>query len=263
MSTSAHETPLPADRTPILTIDGHTATLQFCRPSQHNRIDPDDLAVLMDAFETIDRHPELRALVVTGTGSKTFSSGYTLQSVHTLAANGITFGMVIDRLEDLSIPTVCALNGSVYGGATDVALACDFRVGVTGSRLVMPATRIGLHYYPGGMRRYVERLGADTAKRLFLLGQPVPADMLERLGYLHERVAPEELAGRVSAIVEQITAGAPTVMRSMKRHINAIARGIYDEAAIQEAYIRSMRSEDLQEGLAALKEKRPPQFTGR
>ncbi len=262
MSQSASETPLSDDRTPILTISGHTATLQFCRPSQHNRIDPDDLGVLMAAFDTIDRTTDLRVLMVTGTGSKTFSSGYTLQAVHTLAADGITFGMVVDRLEDLSIPTVCALNGSVYGGATDIALACDFRIGVTGSRLVMPATRIGLHYYPGGMRRYVERLGADTARRLFLLGQPVAADMLERLGYLHELVAPEHLAERVEAVMQQLAAGAPTVMRSMKRHINAIGRGIYDEAAIQEAYLRSMRSDDLQEGLAALKEKRPPRFTG-
>jgi enoyl-CoA hydratase/carnithine racemase len=262
MTTDVPATPPDADGSPQLSIEDTIATLRLCRPSQHNRIDPSDLEVLMKAFETIDRASGLRALIVTGTGSRTFSSGYTLQAVNSLSANGVTFGQVVDRLENLSIPTVCALNGSVYGGATDIALACDFRIGVTGSRLVMPATRIGLHYYPGGMRRYVERLGLDTAKRLFLLGEPVDAVTLERLGYLNLLVEPDELPARAQAMARTLAAGAPTVMRSMKKHLNAIARGLFDEAGIQEANARSQRSSDLREGLAALAEKRPPRFTG-
>ncbi len=262
------EVPVPPPRgefddgPPWLSIDGQIATIRFCRPSQHNRIDPEDLAVLMAHFDQIDRTESLRALVVTGTGTRTFSSGYTLSAVSSLSANGITFGMVVNRLEDLSIPTVCGLNGSVYGGATDIALACDFRLGVTGSRLVMPATRIGLHYYAGGMRRYVERLGLNTAKRLFLLGQPIPAEELLRLGYLHDLVETAQFGDHLHTMAEQLAAGAPAVMRSMKKHLNAISRGIYDEATIQDANIRSMRSNDLKEGLAALKEKRAPDFKG-
>ena len=64
--------------------------------------------------------------------------------------------------------TVAALHGGVYGGATDLALACDFRVGAHGIDMFMPAARLGLHYYRSGLERYVSRLGLDNAKRLFL-----------------------------------------------------------------------------------------------
>ena len=77
----------------------------------------------------------------------------------------------------------------MFGGATDLALACDFRVGVHGMVLRMPAARIGLHYYPSGLRRYVSRLGVSAAKRLFLLAETLPADELLRIGYLDRCVA--------------------------------------------------------------------------
>ena len=73
---------------------------------------------------------------------------------------------MLDRLERFPLPTVCAMNGSVYGGATDLALCCDLRIGVRGSRMLMPASRFGLHYYPGGLRRYVGTLGLAAAKKL-------------------------------------------------------------------------------------------------
>ena len=69
-----------------------------------------------------------------------------------------------------ALPTICALNGGVYGGSTDMALSCDFRIGVEGITMFMPAARLGLHYYAGGMRRYVARLGLGAAKKLFLTG---------------------------------------------------------------------------------------------
>lgn len=248
---------------PIFTRDGPRATIRLARPREHNRMDPTDLPVLMAHFDRIEADPSIRVLIVTGTGEKTFSSGYTLGALTGIAADAVTFDAMVDRLEDLPLPTIAALNGSVYGGATDLALACDFRIGVTGSRLSMPASRIGLHYYPSGMRRYVERLGLGAAKRLFLLGEHIPCEQLERWGYLDQLVAPAELARTVDRWVDQLVAGQPTVMRAMKRHANNIARGTFDRAAIERDYTASLESADLQEGLTAHAEKRAPRFTGR
>ncbi|MFC7539095.1 hypothetical protein ACFQU2_05965 [Siccirubricoccus deserti] len=74
---------------------------------------------------------------------------------------------MINRLEMLTIPTVARLHGGVYGGSTDLALACDFRVGVTPSTVMfMPAARIGVHYYESGLRRYVS-VSASTTPSAF------------------------------------------------------------------------------------------------
>jgi enoyl-CoA hydratase len=248
--------------TPLLELTGPIAQIRLNRPREHNRIDPADLAVLIAHFDRIEGDTEVRALIITGTGDKTFSSGYTLSQVAQLSEEMVPFDRMVDHLESLRVPTVAALNGSVYGGATDLALACDFRVGVAGSRLLMPASRIGLHYYPSGMRRYVERLGLSAAKQLLLLGDAVSSDQLAQWGFFAALVAPGELYLRARALAEQLASGAPAVVQSMKRHLNAIGRGDYDEAAIRAAYLRSLRSADLQEGLAALAEKRTPRFTG-
>lgn len=248
---------------PLLRIDGACATIRLNRPREHNRLDPSDLPVLVSHFAAVESDPAIRVLVITGTGEKTFSSGYTLTALTEFGKESVTFPAMLDRLEELAVPTICAMNGSVYGGATDMALACDFRVGVQGTRFVMPASRIGLHYYSGGMRRYVERLGLNAAKRLFLLGQPTPAEELDRVGFFDRLVPRADFQTAVNAMIEMLEDGAPTVIRSMKKHLNLIARGEYHPAAIDEAQAASVRSEDIREGLAALNEKRKPRFTGR
>ena len=90
----------------------------------------------------------------------------------------------MDRLEAMHMPTLCALNGGVYGGATDMALACDFRLGVRGMRFFMPAARFGLHYYPSGLRRYTQKVSPSFAKRAFLLSEDFTDEDLLRVGYL-------------------------------------------------------------------------------
>src|ERR687893_246892 len=82
---------------------------------------------------------------------------------------------MVDRLEAVRVPTIARLQGGVYGGATDLALACDFRIGHEGIEMVMPAGRLGVHYYASGLRRYVSRLGLNTAKRLFLTAERLDA----------------------------------------------------------------------------------------
>jgi enoyl-CoA hydratase/carnithine racemase len=126
--------------TVLLAVDGPRATITLNDPAKHNRLDPDGLDLLMAAVETADANPDVRVTVVTGAGEKTFCSGYDLGSIPASGQkpesnNGTghkdsAFENVMDRIEAMRMPTLCALNGSVYGGATDMALACDFRLGV-------------------------------------------------------------------------------------------------------------------------------------
>jgi enoyl-CoA hydratase/carnithine racemase len=236
--------------TPILDIDGARATITLNRPAEHNRIDPADLAVLLDYLAQVQNDPGIRVLVVTGTGERSFSSGYTIQALRDQLDD--RFERLLDTLENLPLPVICALNGSVYGGATDLALCCDFRLGVRGSRFIMPAAKIGLHYYPGGIRRYVTRLGLSAAKKLFLTALPIDADEMLRVGFLTELVAPDMLDAEVTRYVDALVACAPEVVRSMKGFLNQTAEGKVDVAALRAAYDKSLTSQELADRIAAL-----------
>lgn len=259
------EDPSREGSAPSLTVEGRTATLMLNRPELHNRLSPADLAAIDAALTAADRDRSLRALVLTARG-RSFCSGFDIGSLGKAAGTGQeegrAFERLADRLERFRLPTVCALNGSVYGGATDLALACDFRLGVAGMTLLMPAARLGLHYYRGGLQRYVSRLGVSAAKRLFLLAEPQDAATLLRIGYLDEVLADgEQLDARVQALVDVLSQRAPGAVQAMKAALNDIARGDADLAAIEAASLAHPGSAELAEGRAAWLEKRAPQFS--
>ncbi|HSS71563.1 MAG TPA: enoyl-CoA hydratase/isomerase family protein [Casimicrobiaceae bacterium] len=239
---------------PSLNIAGAVATIRFERPSEHNRIDPDDIVVLRRHLDKIAATAGVRVVVFTGSGSKTFSSGFTVGAI--LERLDRSFEDLLDAVERFPLPTLCALNGSVYGGATDLALACDFRVGVRGTGMFMPAARFGLHYYPGGLRRFVAALGPAQAKRIFLTAQTLRAEEMLRIGFLTELVARSKLEARVAEYVAAITECEPAVVKSMKRQMNALAAGDREAGGSRQDYERSLASEELKRRLSALAKRR-------
>ena len=254
-----------APSVPLLDVVGARATVRLNRPKHLNRLQPDDLDALVKLFDRIEGDSAIRVLVLTGTG-RAFSSGYDLGSIAERAANaqeqtaGSAFELVVNRLEDLAVPTICRINGGVYGGSTDLALACDFRIGVDSCEMFMPAARLGLHYYKSGIRRYVSRLGLDNAKRLFLTAERIGAPEMLRIGYLTAMAAPEALDEEVDKLAAVLAANAPLAMAGMKRAINEFARGALDEEAADRRHRDSMRSAEINEGIRAFAEKRPPKF---
>jgi enoyl-CoA hydratase len=250
---------------PLLHVEGARATIRLNRPKHLNRLQADDLDVLKKLFDGIEADPAIRVLVLTGTG-RAFSSGYDLGSITERAATaqeqtaGSAFEVMVNRLEDLALPTICRLNGGVYGGSTDLALACDFRIGVDSCEMFMPAARLGLHYYKSGIQRYVSRLGLDNAKRLFLTAERIGAAEMLRIGYLTAMVPAEALDEEVDKLATVLAGNAPIAMRGMKRAINEFARGKLDEQSADQRHRDSMRSAEIKEGVKAFAEKRPPRF---
>jgi enoyl-CoA hydratase len=253
---------------PVVSLAEGRAVVQLNRPREHNRLEPADLGVLRHTFGRIDADPAIRVLILTGTG-KSFSSGFHIGALaDRLAGKGGVdedrngFERMVDRLEALRVPTIAALNGSVYGGATDLALACDFRIGVEDMRLVMPAARLGIVYYESGIRRYVTRLGVAAAKRLFLTAQPIDAAELLHIGYLDELVAAEDLLPRAEALAATLAANAPLAVAGLKRAINELTAGTLDREALAAVRTRCAASADHVEGVRAWAEKRTPAFKG-
>ena len=248
---------------PSLSIAGMVATIRLNRPAVHNRIEPADLVALGGILDTIEADRGVRAVILTSCG-QSFSSGFHIGELRPgEGQNDSAFGRLADRLEGLRQPTICALNGGVYGGSTDLALACDFRIGVPGMAMFMPAARLGLHYYPSGLRRYVSRLGLNAAKRLFLTAEKLEAEELLRIGFLTEIAQSGALQARAAALASTLAANAPLAVQGMKAALNGIARGDMDAGAVAATIGQVRESEDLREGKAAWMEKRAPIFTGR
>lgn len=157
---------------PLLSVQGSVATITLNRPAHRNRLERADLHALLRHFAHIDADPSIRVLKLSantqGQPRPVFCAGFHIGSFDSDTEDQGLFERVADALAMLRPVTVCALNGSVYGGATDLMLACDLCVALAGIEFRMPAAALGLHYYPSGLQRYVARLGLSGAKRAFL-----------------------------------------------------------------------------------------------
>jgi enoyl-CoA hydratase/carnithine racemase len=216
----------------------------------------------MGYLENLIAEEQARVLVLTGAGDKTFCAGASLQQLDSGQISGEAFQAVTDRLAHLPIPTICALNGNVFGGGVEMALSCDFRVGIEGTRMRVPAAAIGLCYPLSGINRFVERLGVNLAKRILVASEEFDAEAMFEVGFLDHLVLPAQLESKTEAMAQHIAGLAPLAVRAMKQILQQAAEGAIDgEAADQLARI-CLESEDLQEGFQAKREKRAPRFKG-
>lgn len=247
---------------PRLTLSGPVATIEFSRPEMANRLSPDDLDALNRHIAAVNEQTNILVLQIAAQG-KYFCSGYDIASLGRAdAPSSLYFGQTVDRLEQARPITIAKIQGGIYGGGTDLALACDFRIGSQESNMFMPATRLGLHFYPGGLKRYITRLGLNQAKRLFLTAEKIDASEMLRIGFLTDLVPAIELDTKTHALIETLTQMAPIPLLGVKHHLNQIAHGHCDEQAIDALVRLSEQSNDLREGVLAFKEKRTPKFNG-
>jgi enoyl-CoA hydratase len=250
------------DTSPVLMIEGVIATIRLCNPHYANRLSPSDLGIIQAHIQTVNHTPEVLVLRFIAEG-KYFCSGYDISSLAAESApSSLYFGETVDLIEQARPVTIASINGGVYGGGTDLCLACDFRVGSTTANMFMPAAKLGLHFYPGGMVRYITRLGLNQAKRLFLTAEKIDAQEMCDIGFLTELVESEGLISRVDALSAQLASMAPLALLGIKKHLNLIVRGHVDAVAIEHAVLHSEKSDDIKEGAAAWKDKRPAIFKG-
>lgn len=252
---------------PGLTVDGNVATLSLRRPARLNRLSGADLIELQHHCEAIDAQPDIRVVVLTadteGQAHPVFSAGYDVSGFDGADHDPLLFERTIDMVAQLRPVVIAGLNGSVYGGATDLVLACDLRVGLPNLTWRMPACALGLHYYLSGLRRYVDAFGPDRARQLFLTANPVSSEQLHHWGVLMELVAADVWSQRLNALAQQVVQLAPLAAQGTKASVRELAAGQGDEAVLRERERRCADSEDFREGRQAMAERRPPVFKGR
>jgi enoyl-CoA hydratase/carnithine racemase len=248
--------------TVLFDTQGAIARITINNPARHNSLGERELTAIRESVEVVDADHAIRVLIVTGSGEETFCAGAALDQLGSGKISGDLFQQTTDRIAAARVPTICALNGNVFGGGVELALSCDFRIGVEGSRLKVPAARIGLCYPLSGINRFVERLGVNLAKRILVAAEEFSAEDMVRIGFLDNLVPPTSLAFHADDLAAHIARLAPLAVQSMKAILQQAAAGGIDTEQARALSHRCLESEDLQEGFAAQREKREPNFTG-
>jgi len=244
--------------------------LTLNRPERRNAIDPalrDALAAALDAAAT---DPAVRGIVLTGAGGA-FCAGGDLARFDDLhdarAYRHVSHRLtdLIESIERLEKPVVAAIDGVAVGAGLTLALACDWRVGAPTARLLFRDGRIGLVPTHGGLTRLVKLLGLARAKEVLLGGDDLDAEAARAAGLLSE-LAPsaDALPVVARARVERMLGRAPLSFAAAKRLLHVAAdvdqrSGVLAESLAQTALLQS---EDHREGLAAVRERREPDFKG-
>lgn len=243
-----------------LYVEDGCATLTLNRPERHNALSQDDMDTLRNALITLEKDESLRVLVLTGAGEKTFCSGAFLDEVADRSFKGNPFEDLTDTLEKFRLPTICMLNGSVYGGGGELSLCCDFRIGVEGMRMFVPPARLGIHYPEKGLMRFINRVGLGAAKRILLAVEVFDAQAMLEMGFIDYLVPRDQLAHRTQQLAADIAALAPLSVQSMKQSLNELARGEANHDAIKARIAQCWNSHDHKEAVRAMAEKRKPVF---
>lgn len=244
--------------------------LTLNRPAKLNALNRAALAELKAVLDVLSADPSLRVLIVTGAGSKAFVAGadisefegFTTDSAAEYAREGQA---VFDRLEQLPVPSIAAINGFALGGGCELALACTFRLMADTARMGLPETSLGLIPGFGGTQRLARAVGRQRALELILTGRQVTAAEAVALGLALEVVPADRLMAYAQEFAERLASRAPLAVRYARE---AVAEGLdrpLTEGLAVEARLfgQAASTEDMREGVRAFLEKRQPSFTGR
>jgi E-phenylitaconyl-CoA hydratase len=254
----------------LVGINDRTATITIARPEAMNALDPDTLQSLNEAFQKANVDDQVRAVILTGSGTSAFCTGSDLKRTMPPKESfaELTFGRVQRYYPfsglDIDKPIICAVNGYALAGGMELALACDIRIASTSAKFAQSEVRVGSIPAAGGTQRLPRTVGLSDALLMMLTGDLIDAAEALRIGLVSRVVPPEELMSVTTSIARRIVDNAPLAVRAVKKLVRDGLEMPLTAAIQSEQYVLGLirDTHDRIEGRKAFQEKRKPEFIG-
>jgi enoyl-CoA hydratase/carnithine racemase len=247
---------------------GPLLLLRLARPEARNALTPGLLSGIGAAVHDAESDPEVRAVVLTGTGDRSFCAGMDLRAFAAGEQIGVggddatrTYFRLIDG--EVSVPLVGAANGSALAGGFELLLACDVIVASTAAQFGLPEVKRGL--FPAGNGAFLgSRIPLGVALEMALTGDPISAARAHELGLVNVLAPPESVLDAALAVAERIAANGPLGLAAARELVRlGVSDATRARARRDEWQQIVFSSEDAKEGALAFVEKRPPVWRGR
>jgi enoyl-CoA hydratase/carnithine racemase len=256
----------------IATVEGGIGWITFNNPERRNAISIEMWEGVGDALEAFQADPAVRLVVLKGAGGKAFVSGADISQfakVRDNAEQAKEYARITDRgrkwLVDFNKPLIAMIQGACIGGGLAIALSADIRFAAKGSRMGIPAAKLGLGYAYDGLANLARLVGPSNAKDIMFTGRFLDTAEALRIGLINFETEEADLEQKVRDYAAIIAGNAPLTIRAAKATVQAYED--YSDAMVTpqvNALIDAcFNSEDYKEGRAAFGEKRKPQFKGR
>jgi len=250
----------------VFDVNDSVATIRLNRPKAYNALNSEVNAEILSALDEIDADKSIRVLVLTG-NEKAFAAGADIIEIAT-AGPGLAREIceraiaINDRLENMPVPTIAAVNGLAWGGGGEMAISCDFRIGGPSTSFRLPEVSFGIIPGANGTQRLLSLVGPAKAKEIIMLCQVIKGDKAYELGLLTRLVDDGDVLNEAYRLAEELKALPGKALAAAKCAINAGALTTISAGKITEFFEVCMLfdTHDQKEGMAAFTEKRTPEF---
>ena len=231
-------------------------------PKRKNALKLEDMLSIIDILSR-EAQSDIYALIISARGD-VFCSGADFSEIisiigknkkdQELQSNDMS--KLCDAIQNFPLPTVCALNGSAYGGGVEIACACDFRISVSNIEIMVPPAKIGIHYHPAGIKRFLNIFGASATKRLLLTATKLSEKELKNFGFFDELINEgENVIEKAQHFVKRCKALSPEAVSGMKLSINDIVMDSINTQSLNARIKKTLESQYLERQLKFINEK--------
>jgi enoyl-CoA hydratase/carnithine racemase len=254
--------------TVTLEITNNIARLTLNRAEKRNALTQAMWQQVADYCDELSKNIHVKVLVVGATGNKAFSAGADIEELTEiiqdstrLKTNNKIVQLAQQKLQQLNIPTIAAINGVCVGGGMGIAMCCDFRICVNHAKFSITPAKLGLLYSIEDTKRVVELVGVARAKELLYLGKVISAEQALKWGLVSTSVDEVYLGETVNSMVVQLLSVSSYSISGIKQTLGYISsKSTFEESNIRALFDNAFEHEDFKEGAQAFLQKRPPEF---